>query len=65
MSTTLTVTGMTCTGCENAVVDALTSVDGVTGATADHETETATAEGDADPLDLIAAVQDAGYEADV
>ena len=33
---TLTVTGMTCGGCENAIRRVLTMVDGVTNATASH-----------------------------
>ena len=51
--------------CEAAVVEALEAIEGVEAATADHESDTATVEGDADPLDLIVAVQDAGYEASV
>lgn len=61
--TSLTVEGMSCGSCEASVIEALESVEGVTEATADHETNSATVEGDADPLDLIVAVQDAGYEA--
>jgi copper chaperone len=64
MSTTLTVTGMSCGNCEQSVEEALLGVEGVTGATADHEADTATVEGEADPLDLILAVQEAGYEAE-
>lgn len=44
---------MTCGGCEASVVEAL---EGVDEATADHEADEAVIEGDADPLDLIAAV---------
>lgn len=62
MPTTLTVDGMSCTNCEESVEEALRSVEGVTDATADHEAGTATIEGGADPLDLIIAVEDAGYE---
>lgn len=61
--TSLTVEGMSCGSCEAAVVEALEGVEGVEGATADHESNSATVEGDADPLDLIVAVQDAGYDA--
>jgi copper chaperone len=64
MTTTLTVTGMSCENCEQSVEEALAGVEGVTAAEADHEDDTATVEGDADPLDLIIAVQQAGYEAD-
>ena len=63
MSRTLTVSGMSCTGCEEAVTDALTAIDGVESASADHEAGTATIEGDAGDDELIEAVKDAGYEA--
>jgi copper chaperone len=63
--TTLTVEGMSCGNCEQSVVEALESVEGVTAASADHTENTASVEGDADPLDLVVAVQDAGYEASV
>ncbi|MEF8780696.1 MAG: heavy-metal-associated domain-containing protein [Haloferacaceae archaeon] len=62
MSTTLTVSGMACDGCEEAVVDALEGVSGVEAASADHEAGTATVEGDADEDAMAAAVEDAGYE---
>lgn len=61
--TTITVLGMSCDGCEQNVVDALEGVEGVTAASADRESESATAEGDASVDALVAAVEDAGYEA--
>jgi copper chaperone CopZ len=64
MSTELTVTGMSCSNCEESVVEALEGVAGVDSATADHESDTATVSGDVDTLDLIVAVEDAGYDAD-
>lgn len=64
MSRTITVRGMSCSSCEQAVVEALEGVEGVEGAAADHTADSATVEGEADPLDLIAAVDDAGYEAE-
>jgi copper chaperone CopZ len=63
MSTTLTVTGMSCGGCEQSVEDALEGVDGVESAEADRESETATVDGDAASDELVAAVEDAGYDA--
>jgi len=63
MGQTITVTGMSCGGCEQTVVEALEGVSGVESATADRETETATVEGDADTAALVDAVEDAGYEA--
>ncbi len=63
MSKILSVEGMTCGHCEQTVEEALEDVGGVTDATADRETEQATVEGDADADTLVAAVEDAGYEA--
>ncbi|WEL17328.1 Copper chaperone [Halorhabdus sp. SVX81] len=63
MPQTLTVTGMSCEHCEQTVQEALEAVDGVASATADHESEQATVDGDAEPDTLIEAVEDAGYEA--
>ncbi|MES3162378.1 MAG: cation transporter [Halorubrum sp.] len=60
--TTIEIDGMACDGCEENVVEALSAVPGVETATADHETGTATVEGDADPDALVAAVEAAGYE---
>ncbi|MFC7140143.1 heavy-metal-associated domain-containing protein [Halosimplex aquaticum] len=63
MERQITVTGMSCEGCEQSVEDALEDVPGVDGAEADRESETATVEGDADEDALVRAVEDAGYEA--
>ncbi len=63
MVETIDVDGMSCGGCEQNVVEALENVSGVSDASADHEAGTATVEGDADSGDLVAAVQDAGYDA--
>ena len=63
MSTTLTVEGMSCEHCEQTVVEALESVEGVERASADRERGQATVEGAADAETLVAAVEDAGYDA--
>ena len=63
MVETIDVDGMSCGGCEQNVVEALENVSGVSDASADHEDGTATVEGDANTDDLVAAVQDAGYDA--
>jgi len=63
MTTELTVTGMSCGHCEETVEDALDAVDGVTDATPDNEADRVIVEGDADPDALVAAVEDAGYDA--
>ena len=64
MSTELTVTGMSCEHCEETVEDALGEVDGVTGVAADNEANAVIVEGDAAHDALVAAVEDAGYDAD-
>lgn len=64
MAETITVEGMSCEGCEQSVEEALRDVAGVTDAEADRESETATIEGEADPDELVSAVQGAGYEAE-
>jgi copper chaperone len=63
MSVTLTVTGMSCGGCESTPVEALEAVEGVESPTADREVKPATAEGEADVHLLFPAVADAGYGA--
>lgn len=63
MSTTLTVEGMSCEHCEQTVQEALEGVPGVQDAEADRESAQATVNGDADVDALVAAVEDAGYDA--
>ena len=63
MAREITVEGMSCEGCERTVRDAILDVDGVEGADVDRETESVTVEGDADPDDVVRAVNDAGYDA--
>jgi copper chaperone len=65
MTRTLTIDGMGCEGCADIVENALTDVDGVEDATADHEAGTATVEGDANPDALLEAVEFAGYEGEL
>jgi len=63
MSTTLTVEGMSCGHCEQTVEEAIEALTGVQNAEADRDTEQVTVVGDASPEQLIAAVEDAGYDA--
>ena len=60
---TFNVEGMSCGGCETNVTDAILDVEGVTSANADHESGTATIEGDVDIDAVFEAVRDAGYDA--
>ncbi|WP_251343183.1 heavy-metal-associated domain-containing protein [Haloplanus halophilus] len=63
MSRTITVDGMACASCERTVEGALEAVDGVTVATADADAASATVDGNVGRGALVAAVEDAGYEA--
>lgn len=63
MTETITVEGMSCEHCEQSVEEALEDVSGVRGADADREAGQATVDGGADTEALVAAVEDAGYEA--
>lgn len=63
MSITLTVEGMSCEHCEQTVTEALSGVAGVENVAVDRADERATVEGDTDTDALVAAVEDAGYNA--
>ncbi|WP_353633588.1 heavy metal-associated domain-containing protein [Halobacterium sp. NMX12-1] len=65
MTTTLTVEGMGCEGCEDIVENALEGVDGVEDADADEADGVATVQGDADTEALLESVEFAGYEAEI
>lgn len=61
---TLSVTGMSCTGCEQNVESALKQIDGVTRVTADHEGDTVeiVRGDDVSDNDLHATIEQAGYD---
>jgi copper chaperone len=61
---TLSVTGMSCNGCEQTVENALQNVESVTRVDADHEGDTVevVAEDDIADEDIEAAIEDAGYD---
>jgi len=63
---TLTVTGMSCGGCEDNVETGLSELDGVSAVEADHETDTVelTTDETVSDEDLAGAIRDAGYELD-
>ena len=63
MARTITVTGMSCGGCEEAVETAVGDLEGVASVSADNEADSVTVEGDVDVDAIVAAVEDAGYEA--
>jgi len=64
MSTTLAVSGMSCTGCESNVESAVSELAGVQAVDADHEAGTVTVEGDVDQGAVESAIEDSGYEVD-
>lgn len=63
-TTTVTVQGMTCGHCVNAVESELAKIDGVTAVHADLETGVVAISSDAavDTAAIAAAVDEAGYE---
>lgn len=63
MAQTITVSGMSCEGCEQNVEDALQDLEGVTQANADHDAGTVevSTENDISDTDIHATVENAGY----
>ncbi|MFB6299717.1 MAG: heavy-metal-associated domain-containing protein [Halobacteriales archaeon] len=61
---TLSVTGMSCSGCEQNVESALRTLDGVSRVDADHEADTVDVviEDAVSDDDLDAAIEQAGYD---
>lgn len=61
---TLSVTGMSCGGCEQNVEDALGALDGVDSVDADNEADSVTVNlsGTVDDNLLQSTIEDAGYE---
>lgn len=64
MTRTITVTGMSCDGCEANVESALNEL-GLDVIDVDHTADEARIEGDADPTAIRSAIEDAGYEASI
>jgi copper chaperone CopZ len=63
MSTATAVDGASREHCERTVATAIEAGSGVTGATVDRTTGAVMVDGEADVNDLVAATEDAGYEA--
>lgn len=61
MTITVTVTDMSCDGCEDIVEGAVADVSGVESVEADRSTESVTVEGDADVDAVVRAIDFAGY----
>lgn len=61
---TISVTGMSCNGCEQNVESVLQNVEGITRVDADHEDDTVeiVAEDDVVDDDLEVAIENAGYD---
>ena len=62
-TTTIRIEGMTCGHCEAAVKRALESVSGVTRVSVDRAAGAAQVAGSAARAELVAAVDDAGFDA--
>ncbi len=64
MSKTVSVTGMACGGCEEAIEDALAALDGVETVNADHESDmvSVTFSDTVSDDELASAIESAGYE---
>ena len=61
----LIIEGMTCNHCVHSVTEALQEVEGVKSAKVSLEKGIAEIEGNASTKNLIAAVQEAGYHAEI
>jgi copper chaperone CopZ len=64
-TTRLSVSGMTCMGCLNSVMRVLSRVSGAAHVRVDLEAGCAEVQGSAAPDDLVAAVRNAGYGAEL
>ena len=63
MTTTYLVPGMTCEHCKVAVTEEVTKVAGVAAVSVDLETKLVRIDGGADHSALVAAIDEAGYDA--
>ena len=61
---TLSVEGMACGSCEEAVENAVAELDGTDSVEADNTTDTVEIEGDVDVDAAAAAIENAGYTVD-
>jgi copper chaperone CopZ len=64
-TTNLKITGMTCDHCVRHATKALESVDGAENVKVDLQQGSATVEGSVDAEQLISAVKEAGYQAEL
>ena len=62
LTSTYTVTGMTCGHCVSSVTEEVSEVAGVTDVAVDLESGRLTVTGDADEAAVRAAVEEAGYQ---
>jgi len=62
MRLTLTVSGMSCTGCESNIESAVSELPGCEGVDADHEAGEVVVDGDVDEGAVTSAIEDSGYE---
>jgi copper chaperone CopZ len=64
MNLTLNVRGMSCDHCAAAITSAVTPLPGVTGVTVDVERGLVTVAGGPDKEQVVAAIEDTGYDVD-
>jgi copper chaperone len=62
MSMVLEVRGMTCAHCVSAITSALSALPGVAGVDVDLGAGTVRVSGRPDPVQVAAAIEDAGYD---
>lgn len=58
---TISVEGMACGSCEEAVETAVAALEGAESVEADNTTDTVEIEGDVDPAEAADAIEEAGY----
>ena len=64
-SRTYSVPGVSCSHCRVAITEAVSKLEGVAGVEVDLDSKTVTVAGDADDATVVAAIDDAGYDAQV
>lgn len=58
---TISVEGMSCSNCEQAVETAVAALEGAEAVDADNATGTVEIDGEVDPTDVADAIEEAGY----
>ena len=64
-SRTYSVPGVSCGHCRVAITEAVSKLEGIAGVEVDLDSKTVTVAGEADDASVVAAIDDAGYDAQV